>query len=512
MKKALSILFLTILGTILFLLTLRGTFGNPQTPKELYALSIETGPFESSHERAPYAEMLAIKNHGTIELGKELADFASPDVGHKNNQFYSFFPSGVSYTSLLFYSLGQLFNAGLLAVFSSSAVFSMLTMIFIFLICVEIFNLPYWTALLSSITFAFATTSWSYSITIYQHAAAAFFVVFLFYTVWKYKQTRNSWKEWIWGSLFWTMLGLSLFFDYPNAIILAPLPIYLFISAWNIDKNKTRTTILFRSSFFITSLLFFAFVFLNGYRNYIYFGNWASFGNSLPRYAKAQETTKKIEEVANQTKKKQASEVLREERIPKSSTTLLFGIDKGIFLYSPIVLLAVLGILSVRKRLYLEYAVLLSLILSNFFVYASFGDPWGGWAYGPRYLIPLMSISSIFIAVWIAQKKLKRIRKVIFYILFLASSAIALAGPLTTNLIPPKVEADYLKFDFYNFMRAFDLIAKGKTSNFVFNTYLSGYVTLQQYFFIIWGTLLGIVALLLFVVPLFEKHEPDDKH
>lgn len=517
MKRVISVIFLVLLGALFFTSTLRGEFGNPETIDSLRRLNAETKPFESSHERAPYAEMLAIKNRGTIELGKELAQFASPDVGFTGDRYYSFFPSGASYAALGLYTIGSQFNVGQLSAYASSSVFSILSMVFIYLIVTQIFKRQNWAGMLASLTYAFATVSWSYSISIYQHAAAAFFAVFLFYSAWQYKQTKESKSGWIWASLFWTGLGSALFFDYPNAIILLPLCIYFFINAFNITNNKITSKISFHLPFLITSVFFIGLVFLNGHRNLQNFGSPTRFGNSLTRFTQDVEKARDLAATSSASIKNKAdttsvskdnSGILQEQFIANSGSTLLFGIDKGLFLFSPILILAIFGIITALRKTSLELVVAFATILSNLFVYVSFGDPWGGWAYGPRYLVPLMTFSSIFAVLWITKGRLVLIRRAVFFLFFAASSAIALAGPLTTNLIPPKVEADYLKIPFYNFLRAFDLLAKNQTGNFIYNTYLRNSLTLYEYFYIIWGSLLGTVAILLFIVPLFEKdHE-----
>ena len=87
---------------------------------------------------------------------------------------------------------------------------------------------------------------------------------------------------------------------------------------------------------------------------------------------------------------------------------------------------------------------------------SAFGDDWFALkaeAFARFFGTPKFLIGqTIFVAIWISREKFGVVRRMIFFILFAASSAIALAGPLTTNLIPPKVEADYLKIPFYNFL------------------------------------------------------------
>ena len=140
----------------------------------------------------------------------------------------------------------------------------------------------------------------------------------------------------------------------------------------------------------------------------------------------------------------------------------------------------------ILRKINLEYGVLLGLIGVNLFLYSSWGDPWGGWAFGPRYLIPSMAILSLFIGIFLHEIKYKWTARIVAYIFFVYSSAVSLLGTLTTNAVPPKVEADFLHMQ-YNFLRNYFYFKKGESSSFVYNNFLSGSVSLSEYFLIIYG-------------------------
>ncbi|QQR64315.1 hypothetical protein IPH70_02230 [Candidatus Roizmanbacteria bacterium] len=248
MKKILSIIFLIVLSAVLLTATLRGEYGNHESIPELSRLNAETLPFESSHERAPYAEMLAIKDRGTIELGKELGLFASPDAGYDGDKIYSFFPSGVSYLILGGYIIGQNYNLGSLSAFAVMGLLTVGTIILIFLISRNIFKLPIWASILAPLTFAFATTAWSYSITIYQHAPTAFIAMLMFYLTWKYKNAKNS-LVYLYAILVGSLYALALFIDYPNALTLSPLGVYFFASSFSTESLKNKVKINFKPAF-----------------------------------------------------------------------------------------------------------------------------------------------------------------------------------------------------------------------------------------------------------------------
>jgi hypothetical protein len=148
--------------------------------------------------------------------------------------------------------------------------------------------------------------------------------------------------------------------------------------------------------------------------------------------------------------------------------------------------------------------ILLGVIGANLFVYSSFGDPWGGWAFGPRYLIVSMSVLSIFVAYWLNNDHFRIFRKLAFLILFVVSSAIGLVGALTTNQIPPKVEADYLKMG-YNYLLNFRYMFNGISSSYMYKEYFSQIMTLPNYYLMIWGTIIFIICIIIFVLPVISK-------
>ena len=505
-KRLFAVGFLVIIGLLFFSATIRGVPGNLENVAQLGPLTVPGGPFESSHERAPYAEMLAIKNRGTIELGKDLADFGAPDVGYEGNSYYSFFPSGVPVVTLAGYSLGSPMGLGQVSAFFMMSIISIITMVTIFLICRDMFTLPIWASMAAAILFAFGTPAWSYSITIYQHAVAACFSMLMFYFTWQYRKRGKY--HFVWASLVWSLYGFSLFFDYPNAVLLLPNMLYLLLSSFRVRRYHEGQRVAFSFNFaIVTSMIFFVLIagYL-GYHNTTYFGSWHSIANNLTRYTPGTEV--QIADTTPLVHLSRVGKALTEELFPTGVGILLFGIDKGLFFFSPVLLMAVLGYLTLwDKRRSMELGVLATLPAFNLFVYASFGDPYGGWAFGPRYLVPAMAPLSILAVLGLMGKRLQVIRRLVFVLLFVVSSAIAAAGALTSNLIPPKVEADYLKIPYYNFLRNFDLIFENQSASFLYNTTFHTTLSLEQYALILWGTLIVIMFGLVLVTPLIFRRK-----
>lgn len=519
LKHILSAVLIVIIGIVIHGATVRGLPGNLSNLQKLGDLSREATPFESSHERAPYAEMLAIKNNHTIELSKPLADFGSPDIGTDGKRYFSFFPSGVSASILPGYLIGSFFGNGQVGAYFTMGLFTTLTMLFVFLICRQVFGLPLWASLVAPLTYAFGTTAWSYSVTIYQHAPAACFAMVMFYCVWRYRQPAR--KPIVWAAAVWFIFGISLFFDYPNALLLFPLMLYFLLSSLTVSmvKRKRKVVRISLNSAILRAMpVFIILTLYHGYHNAHFIGHWKQIGNNLPRHilkspeqlrlekldaVKKKETEEAKEKEVKEKRSGGIARALTEDKVPVNAQILLLGIDKGLFLFSPVMILGVLGIITLRKKQVMEKSILFAFVLTNILIYSSFGDPYGGWAFGPRYLIPAMAGLSVFIAIGLSQARFQILRKILFAVLYGVSSGIALAGALTTNLVPPKIEADFLKLDHYNFMYNFELLKQNISTSYVYNAYFAPKVGLMQYAEAIWLTLYIAVVFTIFILPLF---------
>jgi len=519
MKNVLKYIVLLLVFT-LYALTLRGSLGNPTIKQIDTTLKEYSQPFESSHERSPYAVIMALDRDKSFSLSQDLADIGAPDVSYYNGKFYSFFPVGLPLLLYPFYELGKITLGTQLVTYATIALYAFISVVLVFLISKNIFILKDHFALFAALMFGFATTSWSYALTIYQHLPTTMGLLLMFYSAWKFKDAGKG--SWLWASIIWTTYGILITLDYPNAILGLPIMVFLLINSFSLAKrtNKSSTPISISLAIVYSSVFFFFIVGGLLYFNYHQFGSPTRISQSFDRYErdKYELLLKKIQTrterkgVAIVTKKTDST--LDETRIVQGSFTLLFDNDKGIFFYSPVLLLALLGFWSLlKKRSTREGFVLLFMTIINLFIYASFGDPWGGWAYGPRYLIPSMAFLSIAAGYYlnsIRSKVMYYLSAVITLFLFAYSSGVALLGALTTNIIPPKVEAIPLKLKYFNYFQNFEYLANGNTSNFVFNQYLRMYISLSQYFVMIWSVLLAFALILLIIIPLFEKHHESD--
>lgn len=515
MSKVLSIFLITVLGVVFFGATLRGSLGNYTNVVDLKIMWEQVGsPFESSHERASYSEMLQMRTNDSTALSTDLREFAAPDVGYTNDKYYSYFPPGISLFIRPFFELGYPFNASLLAAYSSMVVLAILTMILIYLICKNVYSLPSYIGILAAVVYAFGTTSWSYSITIFQHAPSALFAAVMFYGISRYRARVKT--SAVWASVVWFTYGISILFDYPNGLLFAPFIVYYLMSSFEIMRLEHNLNLKVNAAHLGVVIWFFIAIGIHIAFNMIYMEKWYTIRQMYERYDPGRSLVVYQEDLKNKiltvTSENMVPVVEQRSRMPfleevffSGIATLLIAPDKGLFFFSPVLLFALWGLyFGIKNKPSAEHSVLVAFIVLNIFVYASFGDPYGGWAFGPRYLIPSMVILAIYTAYAFYHIK-KPIFKGIFYVLFLFSMSVAAAGALTSNNVPPQVEAKPLKRPYYNYAMNFHQIDRQQTSNFVYNSYLKSHMKLGDYYVLIVISLGLFTYILLFAFPLLFK-------
>lgn len=503
MKNFLAILGIVIVASGLYGLTLRGMPGNPVEAELKAKWEGNTNPMELSPERGRFAHVIALADHGKYALDQQLADFVYPDVGYWDGRFYSFFAPGLSYMAEPFYDFGKAHQLAQVATFALVSLFAIAALVMLFVVARDVFKMPRWAALASALIFGFGCTSWSYAITLYQHLPTVFFILSSFYAVWRYRQRGRL--SWAWGVWVWLAYALAISIDYPNAFFMLPIMVYFVIAAVQVHRNAVKAMLSIRWSLALTSVAFMVVTGLHFYHNQIEFGSWHRISSSLPGYKTVQEdnilasdnSDAQLEAIAQ---KKAPLSFFSEQRIPRSIWQLLFSTDRGLFFYAPIFALAVIAIATVAGSLTLEMAILLSVVACNLFLYGSWGDPWGGWAYGPRYLIPSMSILSLFIGIWVSRGRtfLKRISVLV---LFIYSAAVGLLGALTGNAIPPDVEAVGLNAP-DNMIQNIRWMHENFSGSYVYRTYLAQHIPLEHLYLWVLGGLVYLMILLLFVMPL----------
>lgn len=499
MKKRLIRLIPTIFLSISFLILIslvKGVPGNVGPSDIKNKLDQATKPFELSPERGRYATLFSLAENGRFDISKEWAEAVYPDVGYIKGKYYPYFTPGVSLLAVPFYIIGKSFDLAQFFSFLISSFFAVFTGLILFTISRNVFKIHILLSLFVSLTYIFASPALAYATSLYQHHITTFIILMAFYAVWHVKNKVGN--IWLWSSIFWSLVGVGLFVDYPNAFMMMPLVIYFVYSGIHSQIEKGRLKIEIYIPLFITSLVCVILVLLHGYFNFVHFGGWQKTSGGLIGYKDIKES-KSIAEIEMKKTKKTEIGLFKETNLVNGFLTLTVKLDKGIFIFSPIFILAIVFLF--QTQLYhkhkSEVYLLLAICLANVFLYASFGDPWGGWAFGPRYLIPSTAILSLFLGLWLEGNR-GFLYKIITLLLFIPSTMIALIGALTTNAVPPQIEADYLKMK-YGFFYTYDFLKACKSGSYIFNTYLNQYISLISLFWIILTLILFMIIICIFV-------------
>ena len=149
----------------------------------------------------------------------------------------------------------------------------------------------------------------------------------------------------------------------------------------------------------------------------------------------------------------------------------------------------------------------------NVLLYSMWGDPWGGWAFGSRYLIPVYAILSIFLALALSKHRKNIFVIISFFLLLIYSLSVNTLGALTTSRIPPKGEAKSLepisnKQEKYSFDRDIDfLIKENKSKSFIYQTYVSKYIPAWKYYLLVFIPLISVTTLLTILLRLKKGEE-----
>lgn len=143
--------------------------------------------------------------------------------------------------------------------------------------------------------------------------------------------------------------------------------------------------------------------------------------------------------------------------------------------------------------------MLLATVGITVLLYSMWGDPWGGWAYGPRYLIPAMAIFSIGVAYWVSVPGKELLKRIVTFILVIPSSALALLGAITTNAIPPEVEGHQLNLP-YTFIRNIEFLQNNRGGSFIYNTYFPR-TPLISYYLVLLVVVIAVFFAVLFILP-----------
>jgi hypothetical protein len=491
MSRKHIILIVGIFSFILYLATLRGFIGNVDTFDQIKNIRAHGTAFESPHERSSYLLTLAIRDNQTVALDRKTAYWGGNDVGTYQGKIYSFFPPGLPLIAQPLLFIGGLVGLAQAMSYATVTILACGSIVLLALICRNIFKLSLPISILVGLLFAFATPSWSYAITFYQHHATAFLMLASFYSAFLF--TQNHKLRWLSISL--GLYALSWIFDYTNLVILFPTVGFLLWHIWKAPVLKRRQLFVWP----IVALVFAASSVM--IYNTAVFGSWSITSNNLPRYNASQPT-----KIIETSQRDSAVKVFSPLHIPYGVYTFLFMPYRGLLWFSPLYIVALYSAWQWIKKKNNFGILLLCLGGTTLLFYALFKHPEGGWAFGPRFMIPLMAVLAPAIGYWL-EKSLWRMKYTVTFILTVYASAIALLGALTTNMIPAMTKANE-NFGDYTFHKHLTFLFKNRSPSLFYNEFFA-FIPLRLYYVIL---LAIVIASFLYIIKYISNQSTKHEH
>lgn len=486
-------LFIFIFCSTILFLTFKGLPGNPGESDLLQNRWRDDGPFELSPERGRFALTYSIVEKRSFHFSTNIARFIFPDVAYKDGRYVSLFAPGVSYLLIPGYLAGRMFGYSQAGSFLEIALFAILNVLLINLILGRL-NTGRIPSLISSFVFLFATPAFAYAGSLYQHHISTFIILLGLFLALR----SNSIKSTI---LIFMLYGLSFVVDYPNLILMMPVAIYSLGKSFFLSKDRavTRLSVDFKKIFLVVSFL--------APLTFLVWFNVASY-NTPFTLSGSQDAVASIKEDGNPILhadlirergleidiKKDVVGYFNTDQIIKGLFTHLFSPDRGAIIFTPIIFLGFLGLKKMTTENSTQLQLILGIISMNVILYSMWSDPWGGWAFGSRYLIPSYAMLSILIGASIQKYGKNLLFIVSFLILAIYSVSVNALGILTTSANPPKEEALYLNNKLgnpikYTLERNVDFLTKSGLKSFSYNKFFSGSIDPNEYY-------IGIVFLI----------------
>ena len=432
------------------------------------------GPYESSNSRSRYVLTESLVKNNSATLTESQASFASPDVSQYNGKFFSIFMPGISFIGIPFYMLGNVFNMPQLATYLSVTLFGFLSMLLIAVISFKL-GVNKYASILAGFIFLFATNALSYAVFFTQHVTSAAFILLGLLAVIGKPNIRNA-------VLFGAAFGSGLLMDVPNVILMFPMGIAFLVRYFNATKTAQKIRLNINPRFLMALFGLLPFIAVLGWYNMQTTGTYTKIGQSVGQ------STYFMDKMTDASKAAVEAQAPLVPFNPRSQMTgfytLLISDERSWLFYSPILLLGVFGIAMLyrqeKRRLIantIAGTVLLSIVL-----YGMFHDPWGGWAFGARYLIPAAAMMAIGLGVAIQHFKAKLWFMVGFNLLAIYSLGVSVLGALTTAAIPPKDAAAHMLAPIpYTYEYNFQLAKDNVLSSLVYNTVLRNNISGLEY-------------------------------
>lgn len=454
-----ELVFIVLVPLLLLFLCLKGINGNFDTPRTFLNeyntydrnFNLTGHPFEFSRTRSLYMSTISFANEQSFSFSNSAMElFARGDVGFTGNDIFSWAQPGTAFVGSFFFKVGSFFNLGQLFTYSSILFTSLFVHILLYFIIKKISDQDFFSyegAFISYI-YTFATIALVYSTTYTQHPYTILFISIILFAI---IDTIKKHRYGLWGTVVPLIYGFSIFFDYFNIILLAPVAIAWILISYEINKkNNIKIKFILFTLMGIISMLFFQ-------KNN--FNSFMQLSNTLPSY----EVYVKQPDLFNEKRiqKNSLSHIFTPEKILNGIKTYFIDNKKSIFAFSPILIFSLFGIKILWKQKRRFLLLVLMIFFTNIFFYSLFKFPEGGSSFAVRYLLP--SFFCLSILTGYALLNAKKYFRIIGLLLLFISIANNTAGALTTFSIPRPYNTTYYG------IKNLEFVINNVSGSFVYN-------------------------------------------
>lgn len=491
---------------VILAFSLRGIKGNPSAAELNHEVWKDEGPLELSPERGRFALTYSLLEDHSFSFSLPVAEFAMPDVAQADGKYVSLFAPTVSYLIMPGYILGKMWGVSQVGSFAMIALFAAFNFVLIRKIAL-LLGAQSTAASIAGLLFVFATPAFPYAVTLYQHHISTFVILLSIYTLIRWK---NIWSL----AIVWFLCALSISIDNPNLFLMLPIGLFALGRVFQIEEKVKNYQITLRLAGIISLVVMIIPLGFFMYFNKMSYGNPFQLAGTVASGAGSTFQTQDVADVINEELASKSGEVdapkrsaigfFKPRNLPHGLYEHFLSFDRGMILYTPVILVGFLG-LWVLVKTKPDYArLLLAIVGMDALLYSMWGDPYGGWAFGSRYMIPAYAILAILLALVLTRWRKKIIFLFIVLGLGLYSTGVNTIGALTSNRNPPKVEILSLEAitnrrERYTFTRNMEMLNANKSKSFIFQeTKIHDSLTAWQYASVIIGAI-GIVLGLHFV-------------
>lgn len=495
---------------VVFCLALRGLPGNPTANEMMEVATWRTdGPLELSPERGRFALLYSIVEEKTLFFSLPVARLATPDLAvNSEGKFVSLFAPFLSFLLVPGYILGRAFGASLVGAIATIALFAIGNAILVRAIALRLGGGKV-SSSLGALAFLFGTPAFSYGTTLYQHHVSVFLLLLSIFSLMKWKG--------FWSLVFVALLaGISVPLDNPNAFLFMPVVLWALTRVIRVElTEKSSVAVAFRPLFLfsgIAAVIPFALFF---WYNTAVNGSPFQLSGTLPGVPAISADGRALDYDPNQQSEKRLEEIEEKTAVGFFETrALLNGFfvhvaspDRGMIHYAPVAFFGIVGFVFLyRKKQRVIVSVLTGVSLTALLLYSLWGDPWGGWAFGSRYLIPAYAMLGIGIAIALETWKRSFVFVGIFFMVFSFSVGVNVLGAITSNTNPPQTQVLELerlsgKEQKYTIERNWQYLQESGSKSFIYQSWAHRLMSAETYyrtlvFLILFGSSVLFVALL----------------